>query len=404
MPDNIVTVDEDRIRDYIGELVRQSVEDTLNALLDEEADQIANAGRYERTDERQAYRSGHYTRRLQTTSGEVELSVPKLRGATFASKVIERYRRRETSVEEAMMEMYLAGVNTRRIRDVTEILWGSSVSAGTVSKLNRRAFGAIDEWRRRPLTCEYPYVFVDGTYVKRNWGGAYQGVAVLVAIGVRGDGYREVIGCEEGYTESAESWRSFLLGLRGRGLSGVRMVTGDKSEGMLGALAEVFPGAMYQRCTVHFYRNVLAKVPQRRRAEVAAALRAIHEQESRAKSLAKARAVAAELRASKLEAAARAVESGAAETLTYALFPREHWRRIRTNNGIERLNREIKRRTKAIGTFPAGDAAVMLAAARCKYVADGNWGSRRYLDMGRLDGWDERAVLAEQDGEASMER
>lgn len=397
MPANIVSVNEDEIRDYIREQVRKSVEETLNALMDEEAGQIANAGRYERTDGRRAYRSGHYERGFETTSGDVTLRVPKLRGATFASQVIERYRRREESVDEALVEMYLAGVNERRVQDVTEILWGSSVSAGTLSKLNRKAFGRIDEWRRRPLACEYPYVFVDGTYVRRNWGGAYEGVAVLVAIGVREDGYREVIGCEEGYAESSESWKAFLLGLRERGLSGVRMVTGDKSQGMLGALAEVFPKAMYQRCTVHFYRNVLAKVPKRRRAEVAASLKAIHAQEDRARSLEKAASVAAELRASKLDAAARVVEEGAEETLTYALFPREHWRRIRTNNGIERLNREIKRRTKAIGTFPAGDAAVMLAAARCKYVADGSWGQRRYLDMEKLDGWDERKVLEEQE-------
>ena len=404
MPTDIVSVNEDEIRDYIREQVRRSVEETLNALLDEEADQIANARRYERTDERQAYRSGHYERGLTTTSGEVTLRVPKLRGATFASQVIERYRRRESSVEEAMVEMYLAGVNERRVQDVTEVLWGGSVSPATVSRLNQEAFGRIDEWRRRPLTCDYPYVFVDGTYVKRNWGGAYQGVAVLVAIGEREDGFREVIGCEEGYVESADSWREFLLGLRDRGLGGVRMVTGDKCRGMLGALADVFPDAMYQRCTVHFYRNVLAKVPQRRRAEVAASLKAIHAQETRAKSLEKARSVAAELRDSKLGAAARVVEEGAEETLTYALFPREHWRRIRTNNGIERLNREIKRRTRAIGTFPAGDAAVMRAAARCKYVADGSWGQRRYLDMGKLDGWDERAVLAEQEGGAGTQR
>jgi putative transposase len=221
-------------------------------------------------------------------------------------------------------------------------------------------------------------------------------VAVLVAIGVNAEGYREVIGCEEGYVESEESWKSFLLGLRERGLSGVRMFTGDKSQGMLGAIQEAFPHAMYQRCTVHFYRNALDKVPRTRRKAVAASLRAIHAQESREKCLAKAREVASELRESKLEAAAKVVESGAEETLTYALFPREHWRRIRTNNGIERLNREIKRRTDAVGSFPAGDAAVMLAAARCKYVAEGSWGSRRYLDTSLLDGWDEREVLKAQ--------
>ena len=174
MPHEIVSFDEPKLQEYLGELVLKTVEDTLNALLDEEADQIANAGRYERTDERQAYRSGHYKRGLATTSGSVTLNIPKLRGATFASKVIERYQRWETSVEEAMMEMYLAGVSTRRIQDVSEILWGASVSPATVSKLNRKAFGAVDEWRRRTLLGEYPYVYLDGTYIKRNWGGAYE--------------------------------------------------------------------------------------------------------------------------------------------------------------------------------------------------------------------------------------
>ena len=241
MPHGIVSSDDEATKGYAGKLVAKTVEETLDALPDEEADQLVNAGRYERTEERQAYRGGHYGRRLVTGAGELEPSVPKLRGATSATKVVERYRRRESSVEEAMMETCLAGVSTRRIEDVSEILWGSSVSAGTVSNLNRKAFAKVEEWRTRPLTCSYPYACVDGTYLKRNWGGAYESVAVLIATGVNEDGYRELIGCAEGYTESADSWREFLLSLRDRGPRGVRMVTGDKSAGMLGALQEVFP-------------------------------------------------------------------------------------------------------------------------------------------------------------------
>ena len=392
MPHEIVSFDEEAIKGYVGKLVLSTVQETINALLDEEADQLVNAGRYERTDERQAYRSGHYRRRLVTGAGELELSVPKLRGATFTTQIIERYRRRESSVEEAMMETCLAGVSTRRIEDAGEILWGSSVSKGTVSNLNQKAFAKVEEWRTRPPACAYPYACVDGTYLKKNWGGAYESVAVLIAAGVNEDGYREVIGCAEGYTESADSWREFLLSLRDRGLRGVRMVTGDKSAGMLGALQEVFPEAMYQRCTVHFYRNVLAKVPARRRKRVAARLKAIHAQESLGAGLRKAEEVARELETSKLADAAKVIREGVAETLAYARFPMEHWRRIRTNNGIERLNREVKRRTNAVGSFPDGRSAMMLAAARCKYVADGNWGKRRYLDMSLLDLWDERSV------------
>lgn len=390
MQPQIITLDEDMLKGELRGLVRRTVEEVINGILDAQADELVNAERYERTDERQAYRSGHYTRGLLTQAGRIEVSVPKLRGTRFTSEVIERYRRREESVDEALMEMYLLGVSTRSMEDVTKMLWGEGVSAGTVSNLNQEAFRKVDEWRSRPLTSEYPYVYVDGTYIKKNWGGAYESVAVLVAIGVNSEGFREVVGVEEGYRESEDSWREFLLGLRERGLSGVRMVTGDKSAGMLGALSEVFPDAMYQRCTVHFYRNVLAKVPQRRRKAVAAQLKAIHAQESLAASDRKAREVAASLRASRLADAARVVEDGYMETLTYARFPPEHWRRIRTNNGIERLNREIKRRTRSIASFPDGKAATLLAAARCKYIAEGNWGSRRYLDVGLLDGWDER--------------
>ena len=247
MSDPIVSFDEAAMRGELRELVRRTVEDTLNALLEEEADDLIGADRYERTAGREAYRAGHYERGLTTTSGQVTLRMPKLKGMRFATAIIERYKRRETSVEEAMIEMHLAGVSTRRIEDVSEILWGASVSASTVSNLSDKAFEAVEEWRSRPLTRKYPYVFVDGIYLKRSWGGSFENVAVMVAIGVNDDGHREVIGAAEGFTESAECWREFLSWLKGRGLSGVRMFTGDKAAAMTGAIAEVFPDAAYQR-------------------------------------------------------------------------------------------------------------------------------------------------------------
>ena len=386
MPDPIVSLNEESLRADLGELVRKTVEDTLNGLLEEEAGDLVGAERYERTADREAYRAGHYERKLMTTSGEVTIRMPKLKGMRFTTAIIERYRRRETSVEEAMIEMYLAGVSTRRIEDVSEILWGSSVSAATVSNLNERAFEAVEAWRNRPLERAYPYVYVDGIYLKSvSWGGSYENVAVMVAIGVNDDGYREVIGAAEGFTESSECWREFLSWLRSRGLRGVRMFTGDKAAGMVGSIAEVFPEAAYQRCTVHFYRNVLAKVPKSKRPRVAAMLKAIHAMESREAAEAKALEVASELEKSKLREAATVVRDGYAETLTYTRFPREHWRRIRTNNAIERLNREIRRRTRVVGTFPDGRSALMLVTARLKYVAESEWGSRRYLDVTLLE-------------------
>lgn len=385
MPEPIVTLNEESLRSDLRELVRKTVEDTLNGLLEAEADELVGAERYERTAEREAYRAGHYDRGLTTSSGEVTIHMPKLKGARFTTAIIERYRRRESSVEEAMIEMYLAGVSTRRIEDVSEILWGSSVSAATVSNLNEKAFASVEEWRNRPLERAYPYVYVDGIYLKRSWGGAYENVAVMVAVGVNDDGYREVIGAAEGFTESSECWRDFLSWLRSRGLRGVRMIVGDKAAGMVGSIAEVFPDAAYQRCTVHFYRNVLARVRKSRRAAVAAMLKAIHAMESREAAEAKALAVADELERMRLGEAARVVRGDFPETLAYTAFPREHWRRIRTNNAIERLNREIRRRTRVVGTFPDGRSALMLVSARLKYVAESEWGSRRYLDVTLLD-------------------
>ncbi len=195
----------------------------------------------------------------------------------------------------------------------------------------------------------------------------------------------ELVGAAEGFTESSECWRDFPSWLRSRGLHGVRMVVGDKASGMVGSIAEVFPDAAHRRCTARFHRNVPARVPKSRRAAVAAMLEAIHAMEPREAAEAKALAVAEELEGMRLGEAARVVREGYAETLTYTGFPREHWARIRTNNAIERLNREVRRRTRVAGAFPDGKSALMLVTARLKYVAESEWGSRRYLDVTLLE-------------------
>ena len=187
MSNKIIQLNEDLIKHDLKDLVRNSVEETLNALLDKEADELVNAEKYERSSDRQGYRSGHYKRNLHTTAGEVELKVPKLKGVPFETAIIERYRRRESSVEEALIEMYLAGVSVRRVEDITEALWGTKVSPGTISNLNKKAYEHIETWRTRPLSGDYPYVYVDGVYLKRSWGGEIQNVSVLVAIGVSQD-------------------------------------------------------------------------------------------------------------------------------------------------------------------------------------------------------------------------
>ena len=228
MSETIIQLNEEAMKVELGEMVRQSVEATLNTLLDEEADRLTNASRYERSEGRVDTRAGSYKRKLLTKAGEVELKVPRLRTIPFETAIIERYRRRESSVEEALVEMYLAGVSVRRVEDITEALWGTRVSAGTVSKLNQKVYGRIEEWRSRPLLMSYPYVYLDGIYLKRNWGGSYENVAILVAMAVNSDGQREVIGAAEGMKEDKESWLNFLIGLKARGLTGTQLFIGDK--------------------------------------------------------------------------------------------------------------------------------------------------------------------------------
>ena len=385
MSKRIIQLNEGAIKDELKELVRGSVEETLNDLLEKEAQELTQAARYERTQARQGYRSGHYTRNLTTTSGEVTLKMPRLKGVPFETAIIERYRRGESSVEEALIEMYLAGVSVRRVEDITEVLWGTKVSPATVSELNKKAYVHIEEWRNRPLRGgKYPYIYVDGIYLRRNWGGEFENVSILVALGVNEDGYREVIGASEGMKEDKASWLGFLQWLRGRGLEGVRLIVGDKCLGMLEAAAEVFPEAKYQRCTVHFYRNVFSATPRSKMKLVAKMLKAIHAQENKAAAREKAKQVVQALREMKLNEAAKKVEDSIEETLSYMDFPYEHWLRIRTNNVIERLNREIRRRTRVVGTFPDGNSALMLVCARLRHVAGTQWGNKKYMNMKHL--------------------
>ena len=230
--------------------------------------------------------------------------------------------------------MYLAGVSVRRVEDITEALWGSKVSPATISELNKKAYENIENWRNRDLSgINYPYVYVDGINLKRNWGGSYENVSILVAIGVNSDGFREVLGAAEGMKEDKASWESFLKWLKERGLSGVQLIIGDKCLGLVEAAMTVYPQAKYQRCMVHFYRNVFSVVPRGKVALVAKMLKAIHAQESKEASMAKAQVV------------------------------------------IETL------RTRVVGCFPDGNSALMLVCARLRYVAGSHWGNKMYMSM-----------------------
>jgi transposase-like protein len=378
---NVIKIDDERIKGHLDRIVRGTVEETLNALLEAEAERLCNASRYERSEERRDYRSGHYERTLHTKAGEVTLKVPKLRAQALETAIIERYRRRESSVEEALIEMYLAGVSVRRVEDITEALWGTRVSPSTVSDLNKKIYERIEAWRSRSIKGEHPYVYLDGIVMKRTWAGEVRNVSLLVATGVSHEGYREILGICEGAKEDKSGWSAFLKHLKERGLKGVQLIVSDACMGLVESAAELYPEARWQRCTVHFYRNVFSHVPAAKLREVALMLKAIHASESRETAQKKAAEIIARLRETKLAKAADLVESAIGETLAYYAFPEEHWRRIRTNNPLERIMREIRRRTRVVGAFPDGQSCLNLAAARLRHIAGTNWSTKRYLNM-----------------------
>jgi putative transposase len=391
---NVIKIDPRQIQSHLDQMVRGTVEETLNSMLDAEADQLCNADRYQRSEARKDTRAGYYQRKLHTKAGQVNLKVPKLRKTTFETAIIERYRRRESSIEEALIEMYLAGVSVRRVEDITEALWGTRVSPSTISELNKKVYKHIETWRNRPLEATYPYVYLDGIVLKRSWAGEVRNVSVLVAIAVNEDGFREVLGVCEGAKEDEKGWSDFLSHLKQRGLRGIRLIISDKCLGLVESAARYFPQAAWQRCCVHWYRNIFSHVPNTKVKEVAAMLKAIHAQEDRAAAEQKAQFVIEKLRSMKLGKAAEMVADGVAETMSYYAFPRVHWRQLRTNNPLERIMREIRRRTRVVGSFPDGHSALMLAAARLRHIAGSKWGLRRYMNMEHLLLQDKEMVVA----------
>ena len=266
-------------------------------------------------------------------------------------------------------------------RGITEALWGTRVSPSTVSELNKKIYGTIEAWRNRPIDGEHPYVYLDGIVLKRCWAGEVRNVSLLVAIGVNSEGYREILGICEGAKEDKAGWSAFLKHLKSRGLKGVRLIISDACMGLSESAAEFFPDAAWQRCIVHWYRNVFSHVPSTKVREAAAMLKAIHAGEDIAAARQKAVQVIEKLRGLRLTTAAQLVEGAVEETLAYYAFPEEHWRRIRTNNPLERILREIRRRTRVVGAFPDGQSALNLAAARLRHIAGTAWSTKRYLNI-----------------------
>ncbi len=365
--------------------VRQGVKAVLEEVLQEEMTQHLEAGYRELTPTRRGERNGHYQRNLVTPAGKIErLEVPRDREGEFVTEVFERYKRMTGDVEEAVLEMYFSGISVRKIAGVTEALSRVRVGKDAVSRIARRLEEEQKEWRDRTLEeKEYPYLYLDATYLKVRWGARVTSMALLGCVGVDEEGFREVLAVEVASAEKGAAYASLLRGLIDRGLSGVRLVVSDDHEGIKAAVAAEMPGVEWQRCTVHFERNVLSYVPTSEMSEVAEDLKAIFKVR-RGKT---ARALAKEfvgLYGKRFPKAVSIFEAGIEDALTYLRYPGSHHARIRTTNMLERLFREVKRRTRVVGVFP-NEASASTLATEIALRSSEQWALKRYLTMDALE-------------------
>jgi putative transposase len=373
--------------------LREIVERTLQAILDEEMTAYLGAERYERTGERRGYRNGSKPRTLVTRVGTLELQVPQDRDGTFSTDLFGRYQRAEQALVVSLMEMYVQGVSTRKVAAITEALCGTRFSKSQVSVLAGRLDTELAAWRERSLTAPgYPYLWVDARYEHVRVDGRVVSQGVLLVSGVRSDdGRREILGVRVADTESEATYQELFRSLKARGLSGVQLVISDDHAGLQAAIARHFQGASWQRCQVHFTRSLCGQVALTKRRELAAGLREVFAATTREEAQRRASAVAAAWRASHPRVAAQ-LEEDLEPCLAALTFPHEHQTRIRTN-GLERLSQELKRRTRVVRIFPNREACLRLVTALAMEQSDEWVSGRRYLDVGLLTEPAERAPV-----------
>jgi putative transposase len=364
------------------EFLRGIIERTLQTILEEEMTAHLGAERYERSGERRGYRNGSKPRTLTTRVGTLELAVPQDRDGTFSTELFGRYQRTEQALVLTLMEMYVQGVSTRKVAEVTEQLCGTRFSKSQVSALAGRLDSELSTWRERPLTApSYPYVWVDARYEHVRVDGRVVSQGVLLVTGLRGDdGRREILGVAVADTESEATYQELFRSLKARRLSGVRLVISDDHAGLRQAISRHFQGAGWQRCQVHVMRNLLGQVGKSKRAEVATGLREVFAAPSRTQALAVAQRLATQWRTS-CPRLAEALEEELEDCLACLAFPVEHQVRIRTTNGMERLSQELKRRTRVVRIFPNREACLRLVTALAMEQSDEWISGRRYLDV-----------------------
>jgi transposase-like protein len=383
------------------DVIRSAMQLVLQELIELEAHQAIGAGRYERADGRLAHRNGSRGRLLSTKAGDVELRIPKLRAGSFFPSLLEPRRRIDRALWAVVMEAYVHGVSTRKVDDLVAALGiDAGVSKSEVSRICGELDKLVGEFRRRRLDhVAFPYLFLDATYVKAHAGASVVSKAIVVATGVTARGEREVLGCAVGDSEDGAFWSAFLRDLRRRGLGGVRLVVSDAHEGLKGAVASILLGAAWQRCRVHFLRNALARVPKGHAQMVAAVIRTIFAAPDAA-GVAAQLAVVAERLEPQFPVVADMLREAAPELTAFAAFPAAHWRKLWSTNPLERVNKEIKRRTDVVGIFPNEAAITRLAGAVLLEVHE-EWqiAERRYLSEGSMA----RLALPGDDGVPQLE-
>ena len=368
------------------DLVRESVRMVLQELIETEAAQVIGAARYERAPGRTTERNGSRPKLLTTKGGDVTVAIPKLRQGSFFPSILEPRRRIDQALYAVVMQAYVHGMSTRSVDDLVVALGGTGISKSEVSRICAGLDEAVGAFRTRRLDhARFPYVYLDATYLHvRTEAAMVVSKAVVVAIGVTEHGRREILGLDVGDSEDEVFWRAFLIGLKKRGLGGVQLVISDQHAGLVAALTRVFQGSSHQRCRVHFIRNVLAHVPKAETEMVAAVFRTIFAQPDLA-SMAKQWDKVRDDLASRYPKTGPLMDGAKAEVLAFAAFPREHWRKIWSTNPLERLNKEIKRRSRVVGIFPNEAAVIRLIGAVLADTHD-EWqvDDRRYLCEGSM--------------------
>jgi transposase-like protein len=365
------------------DLMRALVREAMQQILEAEMTEQIGAAPGERSEGRLGYRAGYYTRNFITRIGKLELRIPRDRHGQFSTELFERYQRSEKAFVSALAEMYIQGVSTRKVKAITEELCGHSFSASTISQINKGLDEALSRFAQRRLDEPYPYLILDARYEKVRLDGVIQSQAVLIAIGINWEGRRQILGVRLANRESGTSWKDFLNGLRERGLSGVEFVVSDDHRGIKQALREVVPEAAWQRCYVHFLRNALDYLPRKADDDCLQELRWLYDR----RDLKEAQQdLAAWLRRweGRYPRLTDWVEEHIGETLTFYRLPRQHHKHMKSTNLLERLNEEIKRRTRVVRIFPNPASCLRLVLALCVETHETWLEDHRYINMDLL--------------------